>query len=99
MIIGILIIGRVTLMAFSQVKYNKSIRGIAVGACKSAKRRSKVKGIPFNLTSISPELLIESFCMKLSLTSRLSLTILGRVCEKALKDESKIKVKNKFLFM
>lgn len=51
MIIGLLIIGRVTLMAFSQVKYNKSIRGIAVGACKSAKRRSRVKGIPFNLTS------------------------------------------------
>ena len=38
-------------MAFNQKKYNKSIRGIAVTACKASKRRAKIKNLAFNLTS------------------------------------------------
>ena len=38
-------------MAFNQKKYNQSIRGIAVTACKASKRRAKIKNLPFNLTS------------------------------------------------
>jgi len=38
-------------MAFNQKKYNQSIRGIAVTACKSSKRRAKIKNLSFNLTS------------------------------------------------
>lgn len=81
MIIGLLIIGKVILMAFNQKKYNKSIRGIAVGACKSAKRRSKMKDLPFNLTSNYLESIFpKNFrCPILGYKMRVSNTSLGRL--------------------
>ena len=38
-------------MPFNQKRYNQSIRGIAVTACKASKRRAKDKNLPFDLTS------------------------------------------------
>ncbi len=50
-------------MAFNQKKYNKSIRGIAVTACKSSKRRSRDKNLPFNLTSDYLESIFPKNCI------------------------------------
>jgi hypothetical protein len=50
-------------MAFNQKKYNKSIRGIAVTACKSSKRRSRDKNLPFNLTSDYLESIFPKSCI------------------------------------
>jgi len=50
-------------MAFNQKKYNKSIRGIAVTACKSSKRRARDKNLPFNLTSDYLESIFPKNCI------------------------------------
>jgi len=50
-------------MAFNQKKYNGSIRGIAVTACKSSKRRANSKNLPFNLTSDYLESIFPKNCI------------------------------------
>jgi hypothetical protein len=50
-------------MAFNQKKYNKSIRGIAVTACKASKRRARDKNLPFNLTSDYLESIFTKNCI------------------------------------
>jgi hypothetical protein len=50
-------------MAFNQKKYNKSIRGIAVTACKASKRRARDKHLPFNLTSNYLESIFPKNCI------------------------------------
>jgi hypothetical protein len=50
-------------MAFNQKKYNKSIRGIAVTACKASKRRARDKNLPFNLTSDYLESIFPKNCI------------------------------------
>lgn len=50
-------------MAFNQRKYNTSIRGIAVTACKSSKRRARLKNLPFNLSSDYLEKIFPKTCI------------------------------------
>ena len=50
-------------MPFNQKKYNQSIRGIAVTACKSSKRRARDKNLPFNLTSDYLESIFPKNCI------------------------------------
>ncbi len=50
-------------MAFNQKKYNKSIRGIAVTACKASKRRARIKNLPFNLSSNYLESIFPKNCI------------------------------------
>jgi len=68
-------------MAFNQKKYNQSIRGIAVTACKASKRRSKIKNLPFNLTSNYLESIYpkNSVCPILGYTMKVSNINLGKL--------------------
>tara|TARA_B110000444_G_C18325437_1_gene360335 strand:- start:113 stop:472 length:360 start_codon:yes stop_codon:yes gene_type:complete len=50
-------------MAFNQKKYNQSIRGIAVTACKASKRRANSKNLPFDLTSNYLESIFPKNCI------------------------------------
>ena len=50
-------------MAFNQRKYNTSIRGIAVTACKASKRRAKLKNLAFNLSSDYLEKIFPKTCI------------------------------------
>ena len=50
-------------MAFNQKKYNQSIRGIAVTACKASKRRANSKNLPFDLTSDYLESIFPKNCI------------------------------------
>lgn len=50
-------------MAFNQRKYNTSIRGIAVTACKASKRRARLKNLPFNLSSDYLEKIFPKTCI------------------------------------
>jgi len=50
-------------MAFNQKKYNKSIRGIAVTACKASKRQARDKHLPFNVTSNYLESIFPKTCI------------------------------------
>tara|TARA_R110002096_G_scaffold120559_2_gene261083 strand:+ start:192 stop:551 length:360 start_codon:yes stop_codon:yes gene_type:complete len=50
-------------MAFNQKKYNSSIRGIAVTACKASKRRADYKNLPFDLTSDYLESIFPKNCI------------------------------------
>ena len=68
-------------MAFNQKKYNQSIRGIAVTACKASKRRAKIKNLPFNLTSnyLESIYLKNSVCPILGYTMKVSNISLGKL--------------------
>ncbi|MAJ22742.1 MAG: hypothetical protein CBC24_02665 [Candidatus Pelagibacter sp. TMED64] len=68
-------------MAFNQKKYNQSIRGIAVTACKASKRRAKIKNLPFNLTSNYLESIYpkNSVCPILGYTMKVSNISLGKL--------------------
>jgi|TARA_R110000868_G_scaffold24961_2_gene97655 hypothetical protein len=50
-------------MAFNQRKYNTSIRGIAVTACKASKRRARLKNLAFNLSSDYLEKIFPKTCI------------------------------------
>ena len=50
-------------MPFNQKRYNQSIRGIAVTACKASKRRAKNKNLPFDLTSDYLESIFPKDCI------------------------------------
>tara|TARA_R110000744_G_scaffold349817_1_gene455462 strand:+ start:867 stop:1244 length:378 start_codon:yes stop_codon:yes gene_type:complete len=50
-------------MAFNQKKYNSSIRGIAVTACKASKRRARFKNLAFNLSSDYLEKIFPKSCI------------------------------------
>ena len=50
-------------MAFNQKKYNSSIRGIAVTACKASKRRARLKNLAFNLSSDYLEKIFPKSCI------------------------------------
>ena len=69
------------LMAFNQSEYNKTIRGIAVTACKASKRRARIKNLPFNLTSNYLESIFpKNFrCPILNYKMRVSNKSLGRL--------------------
>ena len=68
-------------MAFNQKKYNQSIRGIAVTACKASKRRARIKNLPFNLTSNYLESIYpkNSVCPILGYTMKVSNISLGKL--------------------
>jgi len=68
-------------MAFNQKKYNQSIRGIAVTACKASKRRARIKNLPFNLTSNYLESIYpkNSICPILGYTLKVSNISLGKL--------------------
>ena len=68
-------------MPFSQSEYNKTIRGIAVTACKASKRRARIKNLPFNLTSNYLESIFpKNFrCPILNYKMRVSNKSLGRL--------------------
>ena len=68
-------------MAFNLKKYNQSIRGIAVTACKASKRRARIKNLPFNLTSNYLESIYpkNSVCPILGYTMKVSNISLGKL--------------------